>query len=274
MEKSADVLGRADDARHYGELFERVKRAFNEAYVDADGKVRGDTQCAYALALSFELLDGETRERAAQRLAADIEARGGHFSTGFVGTKDLLLALNAIGREDLAYRLVLGRDYPGWLFEIQNGATSIWERWDGWTPERASGCSMNSFAHYAWRRRRRIFGRSAEPALTARDSHSAAAAPGGGLIAARAATDPRQSRAAWGAAGDELEVEVWVPPNVGATLAIPTHAGAKATEGGVPLERARGVSILGVAPAELRVEIGPGHYVFRCREPVLAAGKE
>ncbi|MSR63063.1 MAG: rhamnosidase [Planctomycetes bacterium] len=278
MQKSAEALGKTADAARYAELFARVKQAFNEAYVDAQGQIRGDTQCAYALALSFELLDGARREQAAQRLVADIEARGGHFSTGFVGTKDLLLALNTIGREDVAYRLLLGRTYPSWLFEIENGATSIWERWDGWTPEKGfQDPGMNSFAHYAfgavgeWMFAT-IGGLGADqPGFAHLDLRPR---PGGGLTHAEVEHDSIRGpiELHWRLDGTALELEVSVPPNIGATLLIPARSAESVSAGGQPLAAAPGVTLGATEARGVRVELVSGRYRFRCTEPVLVGG--
>ncbi len=151
LARAAAVLERIEDVRKYEDLFAKIKQAFNQAYVSDDGKVHGDTQTAYVLALKFDLLDGERRARAAERLVADIERRGGHLSTGFIGTKDLMLVLSEIGREDVAFRLLHNDTFPSWGFSIRHGATSIWERWDGWTPDKGfQDPGMNSFAHYSF----------------------------------------------------------------------------------------------------------------------------
>jgi alpha-L-rhamnosidase len=129
------VLGLADDAKRYAELRDAVKHAFVRAYLKDDGTVLGDTQCGYVLALAAELLDGEAKTRALGKLVKNIDARKGHLSTGVVGTKDLLPVLSRAGRDDVAWRLVENVDYPSWGFTIQQGATTIWERWNGWTRE-------------------------------------------------------------------------------------------------------------------------------------------
>jgi alpha-L-rhamnosidase len=95
------------------------------------------------------LLPENLRPAAAQRLADDV-ARHGHVTGGFVGNGLICPALTQIGRADLAWDLVLTNTYPSWLFSVKNGATTIWERWDGWTPERGfQDSSMNSFNHYS-----------------------------------------------------------------------------------------------------------------------------
>lgn len=151
LARSARVLGKGDEAAHYEALHAQIKEAFNKAYVSSDGEVKGDSQCAYVLAIAFDLLSPEMEKRAAERLVADIEKRGWHLSTGFVGTRDIMRALTKVGRNDVAFRLLHNTTFPSWGFTIKNGATSIWERWDGWTPEKGfQDPGMNSFAHYAF----------------------------------------------------------------------------------------------------------------------------
>jgi alpha-L-rhamnosidase len=148
---AAEVLGKKADAAGYFKLYEDIKKAFNKAYVAADGRIKGNTQCVYVLALANDLVDGEMRKKAAQYLVEDIKGRDYHLSTGFIGTKDLMLVLTKIGRTDVAYRLLHNDTFPSWGFSIKHGATSIWERWDGWTPEKGFQTpGMNSFAHYSF----------------------------------------------------------------------------------------------------------------------------
>jgi alpha-L-rhamnosidase len=99
--------------------------------------------------------------------------------------------------------------------------------------------------------------------------------PGGGLTHADASYESIRGRVelAWELAGDELRLDVWVPPNVGATLVIPTRAPASVTEGGLALEGAPGVTVLGAGPDELRIELVSGSYSFTCREPAVAGGR-
>ncbi len=148
---AARTLGKADDARRYDDLFRQIKEAFNEAYVAPDGRIKGDTQTCYVLALWFDLLPAEKREAAARRLVDDIHSRGTHLSTGFVGTSVLMPTLSKIGQTPLAYKLLLNETFPSWGFSIRHGATTTWERWDGWTPEKGfQDYRMNSFAHYSF----------------------------------------------------------------------------------------------------------------------------
>lgn len=148
--RSADALGRSDAVAHR-ERADAIRAAYNAAYVNADGSIEGDTQTIYALALRFDLLDADAATRAAVRLVADIEARDYHLSTGFLGVAHLLPALTDAGYVDVAYRLLHQDTYPSWGYPIKHGATTIWERWDGWTEtEGFQDPAMNSFNHYAF----------------------------------------------------------------------------------------------------------------------------
>ncbi len=149
--ESAKALGNMEDATHYNELYEKLKKNFNDHYISAEGEVRGNTQCSYVLALSFDLVKPELHQKVVDRFIHSIEERNWLLSTGFVGTRDIMNALTKVGRNDVALRLLHNTDFPSWGFSIKNGATSIWERWDGWTPEKGfQDPGMNSFAHYAF----------------------------------------------------------------------------------------------------------------------------
>jgi alpha-L-rhamnosidase len=151
MAKIATVLGRADDAARFTELHGRIVSAFNRHYVTADGRVAGDTQTAYLLALGFDLIPPKLHSASIAHLERTFKRRNYHLCTGFVGTPLLCPVLTRFGRTDLAYRLLFNENYPSWLFPIKNGATTMWERWNSWTPEQGFGeVSMNSFNHYAY----------------------------------------------------------------------------------------------------------------------------
>ncbi len=147
--RTAALLGKTDDAAKYDKLFHDIVDAFNQSFVSTNGTIKGDTQTAYILALQFELLSENLRAAAARRLAEDVE-QNGHLTTGFVGVGLICPTLTQIGRSDLAWQLVLTNTWPSWLFSVKNGATTIWERWDGWTPEHGfQDAAMNSFNHYS-----------------------------------------------------------------------------------------------------------------------------
>ncbi|MFJ4749068.1 alpha-L-rhamnosidase [Streptomyces albogriseolus] len=147
--RMAHELGR-DPAPHEN-LYGRIRDAFQRAYIDAAGRVKGDTQTAYVLALSMGLVPDELRDAAAARLVALIEARDWHLSTGFLGTPRLLPVLTDTGHTDIAYRLLTQRTFPSWGYQIDHGATTMWERWDSLRPDGTfQDPGMNSFNHYAY----------------------------------------------------------------------------------------------------------------------------
>ncbi|MFE9879323.1 alpha-L-rhamnosidase [Streptomyces sp. NPDC005784] len=147
--RMATALGK-DPAPHTA-LFERIREAFQNAYVGADGKVKGDTQTAYVLALSMNLLPDALRTAAAGRLVELIRAKDWHLSTGFLGTPRLLPVLTDTGHTDVAYRLLQQRSFPSWGYQIDKGSTTMWERWDSIRPDGSFQTpDMNSFNHYAY----------------------------------------------------------------------------------------------------------------------------
>ncbi|MGC9452140.1 MAG: family 78 glycoside hydrolase catalytic domain [Oceanipulchritudo sp.] len=151
LAKAAALTGKEDDAATYRRLHGEIVAAFQRRFVTGDGLVLGGTQTAYVLALHFGLVPEDCRERAVSELVRLIERKGGHIATGFVGTPYILDVLEAGGRLDVAYRLLEQEAFPGWLFPVTRGATTIWERWDGWHPERGfQNPGMNSFNHYAY----------------------------------------------------------------------------------------------------------------------------
>jgi len=151
MGRIAGVLGRRKDQARYRATFEAIRMAFCNAFVGSDGRIAGDTQTAYLLALDFGLVDGELAAMAAAHLKRSIDEADGHLQTGFLGVKHLCPVLTDNGASERAYSLLLKETYPSWGFSIRQGATTIWERWDGWTPERGfQSANMNSFNHYAY----------------------------------------------------------------------------------------------------------------------------
>ncbi len=229
--RAARELGKTEDEAMYIDLQEKVKKAFQDAYVTAEGKVKGETQCAYVLALGFDLLPESKRSLAAAHLIKDIESRNWHLSTGFVGTRDLMHVLSKIGRNDVAFRLLHNTTFPSWGFTIVNGATSIWERWDGWTPEKGfQDAGMNSFAHYA-------YGAVAGWMYKTIGGISPVT-PGYGTIRIAPQYDPRLNwavttynsvrgpiRTSWKRTGAKVVLTVQVPPNTRAAIEVPGSNG-------------------------------------------------
>ena len=231
LARAASALGKADEAQEYGKLADKVAASFRRAFVTPEGVIKGDTQCGYVLALAFDLLEPAQVVQASARLVGDIEKRGWHLSTGFVGTRDLMHVLSKIGRDDVAFRLLHQTTFPSWKFEIVNGATTIWERWDGWTPEKGlQDPGMNSFAHYAYGA---VMGW-----VFAQIGGLSEYSPGFGKVVIAPKIDPNLTFAEsrfdsvrgefltdWKVAGGKLTLSVTVPPNASATVRVPVSAG-------------------------------------------------
>jgi alpha-L-rhamnosidase len=156
MAEMSRAIGRIDRMTHYESLKTRIVRAFNDKLVDpTTGFVYGDSQTGYAVALNLGILEGEVARKACRRLAQKISERGEKLSTGCIGNGHLLPALCDNGFRDVAYSVLLQQGYPSWLYSVVRGATTIWERWDGFTDE--AGFSkwshdrsgpINSLNHY------------------------------------------------------------------------------------------------------------------------------
>ncbi len=146
----AQRLGDTAAVREYGELGDRIRHAFQSAFLDGDGRLVHPTQTACVLALHLDLVPHAARAAVARQLVDDIGARGGHLSTGFAGTALLGPVLCEAGFADVAYEILTQTSYPSWGYMISHGATSMWERWDGWTTSHGfQNPEMNSFNHYA-----------------------------------------------------------------------------------------------------------------------------
>jgi alpha-L-rhamnosidase len=186
-------------------------------------------QTAYVLALHFKLLPDSLRQPAIDELVADIERRGMHLSTGFVGAPYLPHVLSDNGRLDVAYALLNQKTWPSWLYSVTKGATTIWERWDGWTEEGGfQDPGMNSFNHYAYGSigawlYNTVAGIEIDPALAGYKHSVLRPHPGGGLTRARATLDTVYGRLAsgWTLETGVFTYTVTVPPNTTATVHLP-----------------------------------------------------
>ena len=229
MEQVAGVLGRHEDAARFRALSLQITEAFLRRFVTPEGLMASGTQTSYVLALHFGLLPEELRPSAARELVRDIERRGFHIATGFVGTPYILEVLEANGFLEIAYRLLEQETFPSWLFPVTNGATTIWERWDGWTPEKGfQDKGMNSFNHYAYGAVGAWMYRSvAGLELKAEDPGYRhilfRPRPGGSITSAQAELKTPQGPTGicWKIEGTNLVVEAFVPAGARATFSPP-----------------------------------------------------
>ncbi|KAG4102650.1 alpha-L-rhamnosidase N-terminal domain protein [Neocallimastix lanati (nom. inval.)] len=166
---TAEHLGKTDDAEYYKNLYNKRKALFNKKFVDASThktlKSNGelmDTQTSYATGLEYDAFNDENSVYAAKYLVEACERENVDdegitrppysLMTGFVGTALISKALTHVGRSDVAYKLIENHQYPSWLYSVDQGATTIWERLNSYTKENGFGGnnSMNSFNHYSF----------------------------------------------------------------------------------------------------------------------------
>ncbi len=198
------------------------------------------TQTAYVLALHFNLLPENLRPVAAAELVSDIERRALHLSTGFVGSPYLPHVLSDNQRLDTAYHLLHQKTWPSWLYSVTQGATTIWERWDGWTPENGfQSADMNSFNHYAYGAigawlYNTVAGIEIDPVQPGYKHAVLRPQPGGGLTHARGSLKTLYGElvSQWKIEGNNFDWTVIIPPNTTASLHLPVKDGQKITLNG------------------------------------------
>jgi len=286
MTQMAQAIGKDQEAATYLGWQENIRSAFNRKYVKADGSISIDTQTAYALALFVGLISEQQQARAADILAEKIRSAGtaenSGISTGFIGTRPLLPVLSATGHHDLAGQLLQSRKFPSWGYEVEQGATTIWERWNSYTKKSGFGgeqnASMNSFAHYA-------FGAVGEWMffqLAGIDSDT----PGYKHIVLRptpqtpgsnperptinwvkAHYDSIQGRivSQWKIVDGVFELEATIPPNTTATVYLPAANEEAIREGGKAVGAAKGVEFLLMENGTAVLRVASGKYRFTAR---------
>ncbi len=272
VSQTADVLGKEKEAREYKELYEKIKAAFNKAYVTDDGKIRGETQTCYVLGLHFDLLPEEKRSLATQHLIEAIKDKEWHLSTGFVGLSYLLPTLTETRNLDIAYRLLMNDTFPSWGYSIKNGATTIWERWDGWTEDRGfQDPSMNSFNHYSFGAVGRwLFGTVAGIDTDGPGYRKIIIKPQPGKItSSRASYDSVYGKITtdWVQKGRTFNLDVTIPANTTATVYVPAEDVEAVTESGEKIAEAETVRFLRMEQGCAVFAVGSGQYKFVSKLP-------
>ena len=268
LAKIAAIIGQNDDAKKYAQLSDNIKKAFNTEFVTPAGRLVSHTQTAYSLALAFDLLPEDLIPKAAAFLAEDIK-KFGHLTTGFVGTPLLCKTLSAHGYEDLAFMLLNRKEYPSWLYPVTQGATTIWERWDGQKPDGTfQDVGMNSFNHYAYGAigewlYRYVAGMDVDPEAPGYKHILLAPHPGGGLTNANAEFISLYGKikSAWMLDGNDFVYEVTVPANTTATVTLPSTSAEDLKMNGKPLS-ASVKSSLKVSGKNVSLNVGSGSYIF------------
>ncbi|MDQ8183170.1 family 78 glycoside hydrolase catalytic domain [Pelagicoccus sp. SDUM812005] len=266
----AEELGHDQVAAEYGQLLAEVKAAFQREYVDTDGKIRSDEQTAYLLALAFDLVAEEQREKMVEHLVKAFEAKDNHLATGFIGTPLLAPVLSQVGKTDLAYEVVQKETYPGWLYSVKNGATTIWERWDSWTPEQGfNPGGMNSFNHYAYGAvvgwlYDTVAGLKPDPAFPGWKRFRIEPEIGGGLRYASASLETPYGLAVsvWKRSEDGVRGEIRIPPNARAQVSLPAVSVEGVRIEGTPLDRFEGPENVRCESGRVSFDLAAGSYRY------------
>jgi alpha-L-rhamnosidase len=256
----ADAIGDPAAAASYRTLWGQIRDAFDAKYVKSDGTVGGGSQTAQVLALSDNLLPAGQVTPAAGKLVANIAAHGGHLTTGFLGTGELLPTLTKTGHNDVAYQILRQTTFPSWGYEIGKGGTTIWERWDGIkTDGTFNDPGMNSFNHYGlgsvgdWMYQNIAGITAAAPGYRRVVIQPR---PGGSLRWASASYDSGYGdiTSRWRTSGDTFTLDVTVPVNTTAEVRVPDRGAGRVAQ--------HGARFMGMRDGDAVFSVGSGSWHF------------
>lgn len=268
--QSAEVLGYKDDVKELKALHENIKAAFDKQFFDENGKAKQkkQTQTSYLLALDFNLLPQEKRAGALAHLKQNIEDCDNHLRTGFLGTPILPFVLDEFGEIELMYQILFKETYPSWFYSINQGATTMWERWDSFTLEDGfHKDGMNSFNHYAygaigqW-----LYERVAgiKPKEAGYKEIEIAPIPGGPLTSAKASYNSPYGKvnSSWKMKNGSFELIVTVPSNTTATIVVPGNTEEKLLLDGSAFSDNVNVTLMNKGEKGFELNALPGTYTF------------
>jgi alpha-L-rhamnosidase len=268
MAEMAVALGKIDDATKYNKQFQDIRAHFQKTFVKPDGKIESELQTAYCMALSFDLLTAAQRKQAEAHLIERIKADNYHLTSGFLGIPILLPTLTDMGRSDIAYRMIQNTTYPSWGYSIEQGATTIWERWNSYSKDKGFGdVKMNSFNHYSlgacgeWMFRS-MLGIETDGAGFKKITMKPEL--GEGITWAKGHYDSIQGRIGsdWKIENKTFHWNITVPANTTATVYVPTKDAAAVTESGKAAAEAEGVKFLRMENDRAVYQVAAGSYGF------------
>jgi len=282
MAEMAEALGRGDAEAGYRRRLADLAASFRRKYLLPSGLVSVATQSACVLALEAGVVPEDRIPVVTGQLVGRIAANDTRMATGFLGTKAILPVLSAHGQHDLACRLFQSRKFPSWGYEVEQGANTVWERWDSYTKEHgfngatgSNNAAMNSFSHYA-------FGAVMEWGFRTLAGIDVGE-PGGATVHLHPRLPSRDSnpdlpaidwvKADWRSprgtvrsharrVGDRLEVSVTIPPNTVGRLVVTAKGPEDVTEGGRAMALVPGVRVMETTDAGVVLALESGNYVF------------
>ena len=232
--QAARELGYQEDARRFEKLGEEIRSAILREYFTPNGRFALDTQTSYVLALHYGIY--QDRQRVIDAFKARLEKDFFKIKSGFTGTPLMLPTLFGCGMDDYAYRMLCNEELPGWLYAVNMGATTIWERWNSVLPDGTiSGTGMNSLNHYAYGSVcQAIYGDIAGLKLGAPGWKTAVFTPHPnyrlGRISLTYRSPAGEYRAGWQIQPDGL-LEVWLTVPSGASAQVELPDGSRKTRG-------------------------------------------
>ncbi len=265
----AIILDKKEDADIYQKLWNDIKKAFQQEFITPNGRLSSDTQTAYVLALSNNLIPEELEKVSAKRLADDVR-KFKHITTGFLGTPDICETLTRYGYVEEAYRLLFRKEYPSWLYPITRGATTIWERWDGIKTDGSfQNPGMNSFNHYAYGAignwmYSTVAGIRNAPGSLGYKKIIIKPYPVKELTYAKANYHSIYGEISsfWQMTDNRFKLQTIIPPNTTAIVYVPSIVSESILVNGMPLSKNSSVRLIGIEEDGTLVEIGSGEYHF------------
>ena len=229
--RTARLMGDDDAARRYLDLAEQVRTALNRKYFDtARHRYASDSQSASAMGLVLGIVPDSERPAVFAEFVRNIrEDRKGHISTGIVGTRFVFEALHAGGRDDLAYEILTQPDFPGWVHMLKNGATTLWETWEGGSSRNHPALAVvDAWLYEA------IGGITPEPGALAFERFTVAPQPLGGVTWARTAHNTARGliECSWVMEKGQLTLRLKVPAGTRARVVLPSPKGQQIKECG------------------------------------------
>ncbi len=257
--QAAKALGRMDDAQKYAELAEGIKAAFNKRFFHPEtAEYDNGSQTALSCALYQGLVEPADRDRVLSNLVNAVEKANNHIDTGILGAKYLLNALLENGRADVAYRMVVQKDQPSWGWWLEQGATTLWEQWNG--TESRNHILFGDVSAWFYKA---LAGIQPDPESPGFKHFYVTPHVVGGLTSARGEYDSIRGRiiSDWRVVNGRFELRLTVPANTTATVSLPIPANV--LENGKPAERSAGVKFLRSEGGRSVFLVESGQYYFR-----------
>jgi alpha-L-rhamnosidase len=271
--QTAKVLELKEDEKNLESWLNEIRAAFQNQFFNEDGSVsKGKpTQTAYLLAIGFNLLTPEMEAKAIPHLLAGIEKADNHLRTGFLGTPLLAPVLEKIGRPDLMFGMLFKETYPSWFYSINQGATTMWERWNSYTHENGfNPGGMNSFNHYAYGAIGQfMYERIAGIKALKPGYREILIAPitGGPLTSAEATYNSPYGKisSSWKIENETFKLETTIPPNTTAKVVIPANTDENLLLNSNPFSDNLNVKLLQKTESAYELVVQPGTYLFESK---------